>query len=51
VPGLWVYGYGSAVSEGLTVVLLFDRFDARRKRIVLVGVGGVLGDEDEWETW
>lgn len=50
MPGLWVYEYGSAVSEGLTVVLLFDRFDARRKRIVLVGIGRVTGDADEWET-
>lgn len=51
LPGLWVYEYASAVSEGLTVVLLFDRFDARRKRIVLVGIGLVMGDESEWESW
>lgn len=51
LPGLWVYEYASAVSEGLAVVLLFDRFDARRRRIVLVGIGRVMGEEDDRDGW
>jgi hypothetical protein len=44
--GLLVYAYGSAVIEGMQVVLFFDVMDSHRKTIALVAIGRLMGEED-----